>query len=449
MEVAGMNAANENFSPPIFKLDVDCCDEIFDYLSLFELHTLAQTCKAMQKVTGIYFRRNFTKFHGCVKPGGGLQIFIWDRGRFFGFPLFKPFTPCVKIRKKNFNNHLDFIQFKSAKEITFESIIFHPKLCGLASILSEIEVLKLVLCHFESGGIEIFEEYLNLCVNLRTLEIRYYPAVILKEDNNEWLKRKYPLLQKIVLCTFRKFKIKELRGFLELNPNIRWLGMDCDSFLASGEELLESNVKLDDLMINFIKDDLQALCNLLRSLYDRRFYKRVHIDMRMIRPNDVNFLASISGFGSLLPLELDGKCNFSRLQNLKCLHLDNSIKPSYDMFPLRSNYLINLEYIYLFVRSCENFSFMVKCVCEMPNLKTMEAMAVSPKPHEYKINVYELNEKRQKLANPQKLIIYIPEYWFLETKWSTKNGDMNLSHIEMKRGGDLLHSDTYLDKTFS
>lgn len=46
--------------PRIFKLNIDCFDEIFDYLSTEDLLGIGQTCKTMQQVVGEYFKKNYT-----------------------------------------------------------------------------------------------------------------------------------------------------------------------------------------------------------------------------------------------------------------------------------------------------------------------------------------------------------------------------------------------------
>lgn len=46
--------------PRIFKLNIDCFDEIFDYLSTEDLLGIGQTCKMMQQVVGEYFKKNYT-----------------------------------------------------------------------------------------------------------------------------------------------------------------------------------------------------------------------------------------------------------------------------------------------------------------------------------------------------------------------------------------------------
>lgn len=49
MAVAGPLNLGSTYA--IFKLTIDCFDEIFDYLSLQDLSSFGQTCKAMQIVS--------------------------------------------------------------------------------------------------------------------------------------------------------------------------------------------------------------------------------------------------------------------------------------------------------------------------------------------------------------------------------------------------------------
>ena len=45
---APVNVQNEEPTPAIFKLNAICCDDLFEWLSLEDLHSLGQTCKRMQ-----------------------------------------------------------------------------------------------------------------------------------------------------------------------------------------------------------------------------------------------------------------------------------------------------------------------------------------------------------------------------------------------------------------
>lgn len=61
MSVTGSSNENQHFfSSSIFKLNRHCLDELFDYLSLRDLHSLAQTCKSMQHMTGEFFTCNYS-----------------------------------------------------------------------------------------------------------------------------------------------------------------------------------------------------------------------------------------------------------------------------------------------------------------------------------------------------------------------------------------------------
>ena len=58
-QAVGPSIPNEE-RPRIFKLNIDCFDEIFDYLSTEDLLGIGQTCKTMQQVVGEYFKKNYT-----------------------------------------------------------------------------------------------------------------------------------------------------------------------------------------------------------------------------------------------------------------------------------------------------------------------------------------------------------------------------------------------------
>ena len=56
--VFGRHSIEESHTT-IFRLNMDCFEAIFDYLSLKDLHSFGQTCRAMQQMAGDYFQRNF------------------------------------------------------------------------------------------------------------------------------------------------------------------------------------------------------------------------------------------------------------------------------------------------------------------------------------------------------------------------------------------------------
>lgn len=46
--------ASSEIPPKIFNLDVDCVQEIFDYLSIKDIHSVSETCTQMQRIAGDY-----------------------------------------------------------------------------------------------------------------------------------------------------------------------------------------------------------------------------------------------------------------------------------------------------------------------------------------------------------------------------------------------------------
>lgn len=76
--------------PDIFKLTVDCFEEVFDYLSLKDLAAIGQTCKRMQRIAGHCFQQNF-----------GAAIVTFDGGNFYldrvRINCFKNFTQNIRV----------------------------------------------------------------------------------------------------------------------------------------------------------------------------------------------------------------------------------------------------------------------------------------------------------------------------------------------------------------
>ena len=62
-------AQNAEPLPDIFKLDVDCFQEIFDYLSILDMVSMGRTCKRMQKVAGDWFLRTYSDHKLRLKCG--------------------------------------------------------------------------------------------------------------------------------------------------------------------------------------------------------------------------------------------------------------------------------------------------------------------------------------------------------------------------------------------
>lgn len=54
--MAGVVEANGEQQPQVFKLDVDCWDEILDWLSIVDVLSFGRTCKGFHRVAGDYLK---------------------------------------------------------------------------------------------------------------------------------------------------------------------------------------------------------------------------------------------------------------------------------------------------------------------------------------------------------------------------------------------------------
>lgn len=62
-------AVNKDKKAAILKLDFDCGDNAFDYLTLEDLVSIGKTCNRMQQLAGYCFQQNFSSFASCGSDG--------------------------------------------------------------------------------------------------------------------------------------------------------------------------------------------------------------------------------------------------------------------------------------------------------------------------------------------------------------------------------------------
>lgn len=301
-------------------------------------------------------------------------------------------------------------------------------IAALQNSLLKIDKLVVYGCRIEG---DFHENFLKFCGNIKELTVGLEfdnptpGQVIRKEGENSWMLRKYPSLEKFELDSMETFKINQLCSFLERNPSIRVFSIEERFIWKSRMEFLESNIKLDQLKISSVYDeDVEKLCKLLNQLYDRGFYKRLTMNLRTIKVELVGHLATLRGFEEMYFNEFEDDCDFSGFVNLKKLQSSDFYDNSKHMCKLAAS-LINLQQLVLgMVKRNDILPFIERCV----NLRKIEIHSF-----EDDINLKQLNDAREKLVGAQKVIIYVSDYSFLKTKWSIKNGDTNLSKVELRR----------------
>lgn len=124
----------------IFRLNTDCFDEIFDYLSAEDLLSFGQTCKTMQNVVGNYFKSNYTV---ATKFGGNDGIY-----RVFSDTRIEPaqtsgFNRFIKYISQN-TNSLGLLRYIESHSKEFTSVN-HLCLEGVDLSRGRVTCLKNIL----------------------------------------------------------------------------------------------------------------------------------------------------------------------------------------------------------------------------------------------------------------------------------------------------------------
>lgn len=212
----------ECVSPKIFKLDIDCFDEIFEYLSLKDLDSFGKTCKTMQQVTGEYFKRNF-KLAEKFTNDDGIYTICTGMGHRVNISGFNQFINYIS-HYHNELGPLQYIQghgneFASINEIYFVCSGIEPSTVeSLKEILPKIEVVRVRQCNIVG---DFYDKLLKFCGNLKEIYVQDDVGDIVKERKNPWLQREYPSLEIFQLTARNSFKVNDLNSFFERNPSIR------------------------------------------------------------------------------------------------------------------------------------------------------------------------------------------------------------------------------------
>lgn len=430
----------------IFKLDIDCYEESFDYLSLGDLISVGKTCKFLQRIAGYILQLNYKNI-GCIAVGK--KIFIYDAFRRIDYTNVEHlygFITTITIDPGNTKSHMnkyekhasrgnnekilaDLSKFRRLRKIVFTLWNFYK---------SDMEVNKVIFSKVESlhicGSVMIpkgcfHENVLTFFPNLKRLEI----FGLLSRDRT-WLRQTYPTLQ-----SFRIFPSCDIKScleipiFLELNPNIRTFETNSDYIWQYRDSLLTANVKLDDLVIKDSRVDIGIICGLLNELHERGFYKRLKFHYydgihRCSYPFSQQKIDQLASLETLVSLHLDCErknITLSALKNLEELYVDDS-RYITDLSATATN-LRNLREIYFHQTSFDDIRTFIR-----QSMGLRKITLHKPEYSDYEsIDIVTLNIDRMKLPNAIKTTIYVEDGMYLTTKWAYKETDLSL--IRLKR----------------
>ncbi|XP_031634968.1 uncharacterized protein LOC116348194, partial [Contarinia nasturtii] len=229
--------SNDESPPKIFKLNIDCFDEIFEYLGVKDLHSFGQTCKRMNKVAGEYFKQNHSSAEiFCEKDGihtvysdkdGVIDNLIQTSG-------FIKFIPCISINYRfESTQPMGPLKYIKSHISEFEATnhIYLWKLCiknetveNFKQLLPQLEILQHRHCTMYG---DFYDLILKHCKNLREIYIQESDVGYRINGKLNWLLQEYPKLERLELMPDDSYKFEELVEFEELreffvrNPNVQ------------------------------------------------------------------------------------------------------------------------------------------------------------------------------------------------------------------------------------
>lgn len=373
----------------ILRLDIDCLEEIFEWLSMTELHRLRQTCKRLKQVVDFYIR----EYCPAAKIG------------------------YMKLDEYNINKFVELSSdhIKLIKQINFRS---HYKLHE--DVINRIKDTRIERVWLRKGHFwnDFYDSFLQFCPHLKYLSIVKISSGLLIGSGNEWLLRQYPSLEHISLDNISftnprgANEVTELQTFFELNPQIHTFTTTSDVLCAQKNWLERTSAKFDLLIIKcrHYFYTMEVFCDLVKKLHRRGYYKRLHCYyVQIYDQNNRECMMSLPALEKLhlrsSRVSLDGHLP----ECMKEIGIEY-FKYIYNTEALANN-LSNVERIYIHYNGFD-VNDILPFFSQSPKLKH-----ICLKNFERVINVSLLNKAREQLKDACKLTVYAGEKSYLASKW--------------------------------
>lgn len=354
-EAKVIDNSNEESPPKLFKLDIDCLGEIFEYLSMKDLHSLGQTCKTMQQVTGEYFRQNYSAAENFCTKDGIYTVHSsrdGDVNERIQTSAFNQFMPCLSHYYgvlgplRYLQSHVN--EFTSTNHIYLVSLfINHEKIELMQDILPQIETVQIRNCSMSRNFYDLMLKY---CVNLKYIYVQNADSSF--NSKHEWMLEYYPMLEHFELMPSYPIVVDELETFFQCNSKVKRFSTSARFLWINRNQLLQSNVKLNILEIkaeDFSEYDESGnkiiLWDLLTKLHERGFYKRLFLYTDCVDQDLSNKFNSVPGLETLCIRRFTQSYSIPSLTSLKELILLKGSNVN-DMKTL-ANGLVKLERLYV------------------------------------------------------------------------------------------------------
>lgn len=408
--IAGAYPWNAESPAAVFKLDEDCWDEVFDWLSVRDVQAFGRTCKSFQKVAGTYFQWKYRAYE------------IWY-GSYFGADEIPDFIQFIQDFCFEGSLGVNFVsKCKGIKHVRLNAFLLSkPLIKSLIPVLPALETFDTKqtfdVDNYVDNDVDIYEEVLKHCVKLKCLRIY-------SNFHDECLCQKYPSLEHLHITAEEPFENDNLKTFFKLNPSVRRLTTNCRTIYENLRFFVESKIQLDDLIISdremYIGFD-DKIESALNDLYQCQFYKKLHILGESIMPSIGQLAAPLVTLHFQDEVKLISLSSLMELGFYSTLRQNRGDAANITEIP---HLCVNLERLLCGVATV---AAILPFICFSRKLKEIIVLHL----HEEILDISKLNNERKQFEGAKKVIIYVSEDVYLATKWAKKATSLDL--VEMQR----------------
>lgn len=415
----GLDQPNLKF----IKVNVDCWEKIFDYLSLSDIISMSSTCLRMQKIGGRYFRENFHGYE-CNLKESSLHSDTFNDDRIeLERDDFVRFIDTVRVSRdfqylQRFSNKN---LLRSLTTLCLDSVdINQNEIHGLTNVLNNIETIEIWDAKDNAMG-----QFLVSCPKLKCLRIgmlNFYS----NSAENSIFQHVYPMLTDFQCNNFKGTSSETITSFLDRNSGIKNLRIRFEDLNKIHFE--ETRIRLESLSIDVYTTDIDAtaFANRLKELHANGYFKTLRICETNSDYDDEIFINAMASFSALEALHIgELKANVCHLIHLKELHIQCTVTDFDNMidciphFEVIAKTLINLERLWI---NCTIRGF-------LPFLRYSKKLKLAIWNNNDDgidvdtLNLFDLNEERRMSGIKRKIQIGFFEGMYLAMKRKTKDED--------------------------
>ncbi|XP_055296165.1 uncharacterized protein LOC129565373 [Sitodiplosis mosellana] len=420
-------SSNSQLSSPILKLDVDCFEELFEWLSLADLRSLRQTCKRLKQVIDYFIKSDY---------------------------------PAMKIGYGRIVLHEDKIdQFQQLNPTSLE-MIKQARICFDPLTEKEINVIKCILPQLERLKIStyrlngnFYESILKRCLNLKYLSIGsiHSNSYAIIGGGNKWLHRQHPTIEHIAMDDNdiggpgMAGRFPELKILFELNPNIQTFSTTFNLLRVNSNGFLGSNIKIDQLNVYgdcFYEDGMNVICELLNQLHDQGFYQRLHMEASYITlQEELDLIISVRGMEKLY-LDFCSSDKLTLAPKPDIEELGIRYVGDYIALDAVAKSLMNVERVCIGQGKVEDIIPFLRYARKVKEIKVGRLNGGAHFENGV-IDLPALNKERKGLAGASKITIYVHEDVFLATKMALMKTDFSLVTLKRAEAVEWIHQLRY------